>query len=149
MPPQQSMRRVLIACAVLLTSACSGSSTSPSSVGTFADISGAWNGSFASSNNSPEQVSVTLTQSGSDITGTWTGTSVDWSGNVNAKLNGASLSGQLTFSGKTINDVTCTGSAAFSGTVTTSAISITSSSGVVGSACPAPLPTGIQIDLHR
>jgi hypothetical protein len=33
--------------------------------------------------------------------------------------------------------------------VTTSAISIASSNGFAGSACPAPLPTGIQIDLHR
>jgi hypothetical protein len=144
------MRRLLLpVCALLAAAACAGSSTGPSSVGTLIDVAGNWTGSFTSANNPSVQVSVSLTQNGSDITGTWQGASIAWAGDVTGKLNGASMSGQLTFSGRTLSDVTCTGTAAFKGTVTVTSISITSSDGVVGGACPAPLPVGLQIDLHR
>jgi hypothetical protein len=143
------MRRLLVLCTLLAASACAGSSTAPSSVGTILDISGAWTGSFTSSNNPDVQVGVRLTQNGSDITGTWQGSSILWSGNVSAKLAGPTLSGQLTFSGQTLDGVTCTGSATISGTVTTTEITISSANGVLGNSCPAPLPVGIQITLHR
>ncbi len=143
------MRRILAVCTLLAASACAGSATGPSSVGTILDIAGAWSGSFTSSNNPDVQVGVALTQNGSDVTGTWQGASIAWAGNVTGTIDGNSIRGTLTFNGRTIDDVTCTGSADFTGTVSTSAISIASSNGVVGPSCPAPLPVGIRIDLHR
>lgn len=143
------MRRILVVCLSIVASACAGSSTAPSSIGTIMDVSGAWTGAFTSSNNPSVQIGVNLTQNGSSLTGTWQGASISWNGDVKATLDGTSISGQLSFNGRTLNDVTCTGSATFSGSVTTSSITVTSSNGVVGGSCPAPLPVGIQIDLHR
>lgn len=144
------MRRICVVCAfVIIASGCAGSPTGPASVGTALDIAGGWTGSFTSANNPSVEINVTLTQNGSEVTGTWQGSSIAWSGEVTAKMNGSSISGKLTFTGRTIDDVTCTGSADFSGTVGTSSISIASSNGVTGGSCPAPLPVSLQIDLHR
>lgn len=138
--------------AITLTAACSGSSAAPSKVGGVTDISGSWSGNFNSTNipNLPTvPISVSITQNGSRISGNWTSDVVLWSGTVTATMDGSSISGQLTFSGTTVSQTVCIGTANFTGSATTTTLTLTSPTGVVGPACPAPLPAGIQIDLHR
>src|SRR2546422_7978085 len=75
-----TMRVALIVLFVVSIAACGGNTTAPSatSVGTPVNIADRWNGTIASSNNASAHVGLILTQSGSDVTGTWTSTSVAW-----------------------------------------------------------------------
>ncbi len=147
------MRRFFFACAfaatTMMCAACASPATGPSSVGGVTDISGAWSGTLASSNNPTVQVGVSVSQTGSTITGTWSSSSVNWNGQMTGTMNGSSLSGQLTFTGTTASNSVCTGTANLSGAVNGASLSLTSATGVTGPTCPAPLPIGIQIDLHR
>ena len=92
---------------------------------------------------------MTLTQTGSNVSGTWESTSVGWSGQVSGAVSGTSFTGQLTFSGTTINGTVCTGTANVAGSVSTSTMSWTSASGVVGGSCPAPLPVALKVDVQH
>jgi hypothetical protein len=129
--------------------ACSGVSTGPSSIGTIPDISGHWLGTFASSNNTSYEIAVDLTQSGSGITGAWDGDLVAWDGEVTGTVSSTSFSGALSFRGTSEDGTVCTGEATITGSASASSISVSSPTGVVGGSCPASLPIGIQIDLHR
>ena len=104
---------------------------------------------MTSTNNPTESIAMQLTQSSGTVSGTWNGTSVAWSGQVSGTLSGGSFSGQLTFSGVALDGNTCTGTASVSGTASNSALSWTSSLGVVGGPCAGPLPTGIAVNMNR
>jgi len=145
------MRLALIVCLVVSVSACAANSTAPSSVsnGSTTNIAGTWNGTIASSNNETMQVTMVLAQSGSDVTGSWNSTSVSWSGEVSGAIRGSSFDGQFKFSGKAAGGTVCTGTANLAGAVTSSTLTWTSASGVVGGSCPAPLPIGLKIDVQR
>ena len=145
------MRIALLVCLVVSASACAGSPGAPTSAagGTTMNIAGTWNGTIASSNNETMQLSMILSQSGSDVSGTWSSTSVSWSGQVSGAVNGSSFDGQFRFSGQAANGTVCTGTANVVGTATASTLTLTSASGVVGGSCPAPLPNGLKIEVHR
>jgi len=145
------MRAALLVCFVIGVSACGGNSLAPTGVsgGTAMNIAGTWNGTIASSNNETMQMTMVLTQSGSDVSGTWNSTSVSWSGQVSGAVNGSSFDGQFKFSGQAANGTVCTGTATIVGPATASTLTWTSASGVVGASCPAPLPTGLKIDVVR
>jgi hypothetical protein len=145
------MRIALILCFVVSVAACGSNSTAPSGVsaGTTTNIGGTWNGTIVSSNNETAQFRMVLTQSGSDVTGTWDSTSVSWSGQISGAVDGASFDGQFKFSGTAADGTVCTGTASVSGTVSASTMTWTSPSGVVGGSCPAPLPVGLKIDAQR
>jgi hypothetical protein len=98
-------RWLSIAVLCLMASACSNSPTEPGSesIGTSPDISGAWTGTFASSNNVTESIAVDLSKSGSQITGTWRSTTVDWNGQVTGAVSGSSFNGQMTFNGRALD----------------------------------------------
>ena len=145
------MRIALIVCLVAFVSACGGNSTAPTGVsGTTAmNIAGTWTGTIVSSNNATVQYRMVLTQSGSDVSGSWDSTSVSWAGDISGAVSGSSFNGQLKFSGTASNGTVCTGTATMAGKVTASTMSWTSPSGVVGGSCPAPLPIGLTIDVQR
>jgi len=145
------MRVALIVLFAVSIAACGSNATAPSavSVGTPVNIAGTWNGTIASSNNASAQVGMVLTQSGSAVTGTWTSTSVAWSGQISGTVSGASFDGQFRFSGTTADGTVCTGTANIVGPVSTSTMTWTSTSGVIGVSCPAPLPIGLRIDVQR
>lgn len=145
------MRAALLVCFVVSVSACAGSPGAPTSVsgGTTINIAGTWNGTIASSNNETMQMSMVLTQSGSDVSGTWSSTSVSWSGQVSGAVSGSSFDAQFKFSGQASNGTVCTGTANIAGPVGGSTLTLTSANGVVGGSCPAPLPTGLKIDVQR
>jgi hypothetical protein len=145
------MRVALFVCFVASVSACGGNSLAPSAVssGTGVSIAGTWNGTIVSSNNTTAQFRMVLTQSGSDVTGSWDSTSVSWAGQISGVVSGSSFDGQLKFSGTAADGTVCTGTANVAGPATASTITWTSASGVVGGSCPAPLPTGLKIDVQR
>ena len=145
------MRLALIVCLIVAVSACSGNSTGPTSAsgGNAADIAGTWNGTIVSSNNATMQVKMVLTQSGSQVTGTWDSTSVSWSGEVSGAVSGSKFDGQFKFSGTASDGTVCTGTATVTGAATGSTMTWTSANGVVGGACPAPLPVGLRIEVQR
>jgi hypothetical protein len=145
------MRNVLVAALVVTLAACSGSSTAPStlSAGDTTSIAGSWNGTISSSNNATMQVAMILTQTGSDYRGTWNSTSVSWAGEITGTVSGSTIDGQFTFRGTVTDGTACTGTATVAGTATASTITLNSASGVVGPACPAPLPVGLTMDLRR
>jgi hypothetical protein len=145
------MRVALIVCLVASVSACGGNSLAPTgaSAGTSMSIAGTWNGTIVSSNNATAQVKMVLTQSGSTVTGSWDSTSVSWSGQITGTMTGSSFDGQFKFSGTASGGTVCTGTANVVGPATASTLTWTSASGVVGGLCPAPLPTGLTIDVQR
>ena len=143
------MRRALIVFVCLLASACSDSDSGLTSAGTLVDISGAWVGAFTSSNNEPEQIVVSLSQTGTKIDGTWRAEMVNWTGQVIGDVDGSSFIGQLTFKGTASDQTICAGTASITGPVNRTSISWSSAPGVVGDSCAAPLPVAIRIDLHR
>jgi len=145
------MRVALIVFVVTCVSACGGNSVAPSevSIGTAMNIAGTWNGTIGSSNNATAQVRMVLTQSGSDVSGTWNSTSVSWEGQISGTVGGSSFTGQLKFSGTVTDGTVCTGTANVVGSATASTMAWTSASGVVGGSCPAALPTGLKIDVQR
>jgi hypothetical protein len=144
------MRLALIVCLVVSTAACA-SSTAPSAVsnGSTTNIAGTWNGTIASTGNPTLQLGMVLAQSGADVTGTWDSTSVSWAGKISGTVNGASFNGQLTFSGTTLTNVVCTGTATVAGSVSGTTMTWTSASGVVGGSCPVSLPVGLKIDVQH
>jgi hypothetical protein len=145
------MRLTLIVCLVVSVAACGGNSTAPSAVSTntTTNIAGTWNGTIASTNNATAQLRMVLTQSAADVTGSWDSTSVSWAGQISGAVHGASFDGQLKFSGTTLDGTVCTGTANVAGPVSGSTMTWTSSTGVVGGSCPAPLPVGLKIDVQH
>ena len=146
------MRIPLIVCLAVCAAACSGNSTSPTPVssGTTAmSIAGTWDGTFVSSNNDTAQIRMVLTQSDSNVSGTWNSSSVAWSGEVSGRVSGSTFDGQFTFSGTAANGTVCTGAATVTGPATSSTLTLASANGVIGGACPAPLPVGLRIDTQR
>jgi hypothetical protein len=145
------MRVALVVCVVACVSACGGSSVAPTDVngGAATNIAGTWNGTIVSSNNASEQLSMLLTQSGSDVSGSWNSTSVSWEGQISGTVRSSSFTGQFTFSGAASNGTVCTGTADVVGSAATPTMAWTSASGVIGGSCPAPLPIGLKIDVQR
>jgi hypothetical protein len=146
------MRIALLLCLAVSVSACSGNSAGPSAVSgttTAMNIAGTWDGTIVSSNNATMQVRMVLTQSGSTVTGTWDSSTVSWSGEISGAVSGATFDGQFKFSGMVTNGTTCSGTATVTGPATASTLTWASASGVIGGACPAPLPVGLRIDAQR
>ena len=145
------MRFALIVCVAASVSACSGNSTGPSGLngGMSTNIAGTWNGTVVSSNNSDQQLTMVLMQSGSDVSGNWNATSVSWQGQITGTVSGSSFTGQFKFSGTASSGTVCTGTADVVGSAATSAMAWTSANGVIGGSCPAPLPIGLRIDLQH
>ena len=145
------MRLALIVCLVVSVSACSGNSTGPTSASgdNAVNIAGAWNGTIVSSNNETMQVKMVLTQSGTQVSGTWDSSTVRWSGDISGAVSGSKFDGQFKFSGMASDSTMCTGTATVTGAATDSTMTWTSANGVVGGACPAPLPIGLRIEVQR
>jgi len=143
-------RAVFILAAIVFVSACGGSSPAPTSASTTVNIAGTWMGTIASSNDQTMQYRMVLTQSSSAVSGTWDSSSVSWQGNITGTISGSSFAGQLTFSGMADDGTICNGNASITGPTGSSSMAWTSDTGVVGNtACPAPLPVGIKIDVQK
>jgi hypothetical protein len=146
------VRTAFILVAIVLVSACGGSTNAPTSTSaaTQANIAGTWTGTMASSNNQTMQYRMVLAQSSSAVSGTWDSSSVSWQGNITGTVSGSSFTGQLTFAGTAADGTVCNGNASVSGAAGSSSMSWTSDAGVVSSTnCPASLPVGIKIDVQK
>ena len=119
-------RRVAIAAALMLFTACGGGSTSPSPTPAL-NLAGTWTGSWqfvTSGATIVETVTATLTQTGSTVSGTWTSES-GATGQISNLAAQASVSGSLTISQPTLTGPTCTTTTSVSGTASASAIDLT------------------------
>jgi len=119
-------RRVAIAVALMLVTACGGGSTSPSATPAL-NLAGTWTGSWqfvTSGATIVETVTATLTQTGSTVSGTWTSES-GATGQISNLAAQASVSGSLTISQPTLTGPTCTTTTSVSGTASASAIDLT------------------------
>jgi|SRR3954464_3127808 hypothetical protein len=144
-----TMRIAPLVFVVASLSACAGGPAAPTDAGTAMNVAGTWNGTIASSNNATMQLGMALSQSGSDVTGTWQSTTVSWSGEVSGSVSGSTFAGVFKFSGTAGDGTVCTGTATVTGPATASTMTLTSANGVVGGPCPAPLPTGVTIAVQR
>lgn len=107
----------------ILTSACGGGGnstpTAPSPPPPV-QIAGTWTGTFESSNYQPLAAAVTLSQTGTTVTGTWSAPSGNSgiAGNINGTVDSSTFTGTISFS---INQTAgCSGS--FSGSSTTGSL---------------------------
>jgi hypothetical protein len=121
---ERAMRKYLLSACIVLA-ACGGNTTTaptPLPPPQPAQLLGSWSGTLESGNYVPLAVFVTLNQTSTTVTGTWTaqtGTS-GLAGNISGTVDASSFTGTITMS---INqNAGCTGS--FSGGATTSASTI-------------------------
>ncbi|MGE0043614.1 MAG: hypothetical protein AB7H88_07775 [Vicinamibacterales bacterium] len=118
---------------------CSDRPTSPSP----AQVAGDWSGTLESANYQARAVTLTLTQAGESVNGTWTGG--DWDGAITATVDGNRASGTVTIRMPALVG-RCESSAAFGGDASSS----TMTWNVVGfdGECASP-PAGARFVIQR
>lgn len=149
MPAMIRCRLIVLAPLVLALAACSsesGSSTTPTSPSA-AQVTGSWTGSLDSTNFAQQGMTLTLTQSGTSVTGTWTATPLPFSGAVSGAMSGDTFTGSLTLSTPGATGGTCAGTAAFTGSVSATTLTWTSQSGFTGPC--GGMPVGVRIVAQR
>jgi len=117
------MKRVALGLIVVLA-ACG--SKSPSSPTQNLNLTGSWTGTWQfviSGTTISDTITATLTQTGTDATGTWTSQSGATGQFVHLSAS-ASTSGSLTISQTTLSGTVCTGSESVSGTATGSTLEL-------------------------
>lgn len=97
---------------------CNDSPTSPSP----AQIAGEWSGTLESTNYQARAVTVTLTQAGESVNGTWVGG--DWDGSITATVDGNRASGTVTIHMPALVG-RCESSGAFGGSASSSTMTWT------------------------
>ena len=107
-------------------SACGGSDAPAAPAPVFANVAGTWTGTFQSTQNDSntglpvqgaQAVSLTMTQNGSTVTGTWTTTAAATprSGSIAGTTTAAAFSGTFSYNSTSVNGTPCTGTLAVSG----------------------------------
>jgi hypothetical protein len=138
--------RTLALVVFLAAAGCGGGSTEPTSL---PQIGGNWTGHLQSANWPAAPIVVTLTQTDSSVTGTWTSATFDWNGTFNGSVTKTTFSGTATLSGPTESGVgRCTGNATFSGPVSMGTPTLVLTSAGFTSACGNP-PSGLTWNLQR
>jgi hypothetical protein len=120
-----------LACSCLFASVGCDSDMSPSRI----DVGGAWTGTWRFVTGGvtvTDAVTATLTQNGTNVTGTWTAASGP-AGELSFAI-GAEIAGTLTMTLTTITGQPCTGTTTLSGTATPTALDFTTTS---------PAPSGV------
>jgi hypothetical protein len=137
------LRLAAVAPVIVMLAACGGTAaTEPSPV----SAAGTWTGVFESTNFAQQSVTLTLTQTGSSVGGTWVATPLAMSGAVSGTHTGGTFSGSLTLATPSATGGTCSGTASVTGSV--AATSLTwSGQGFTGSC--GGLPLGIRFVAER
>jgi hypothetical protein len=110
------VRFVTLFSLLVAASACGDDGPTPAPTPTIAQVSGVWTGNLASQNWATVAVNMTLSQSGSTVTGTWASPS-DWTGQISGTVDATSFTGTFTLSAPNALGVgpRCTGSSAVNG----------------------------------
>jgi hypothetical protein len=116
----------LIVSIVALPLISCSSSTTTTPTPTYPSVAGTWSGTLQTASRGTVNITLTLVQQQSVITGTWTSPS-DWTGNVTgAVTTQGSFTGVLTISSPNADGSRCTGTGTFGGAFTTSRFSASS-----------------------
>jgi hypothetical protein len=125
---------------------CGGTKSTTSPEPAYPSVAGTWSGTIQTGNAGTVNAQITLAQSNSLLTGTWT-SPADWIGTLAGTVDTkGSFTGSLTISTPNANGSRCTGSGSFGGAFTTSRFSA-SSNGFSGD-CPG-LPTNVTVLTQR
>jgi hypothetical protein len=139
--------RLLVAAALVAELACG--SSSPTSPTPSLNLAGNWTGSWqfvTSGVTVTDAVTVTFTQTGSDVSGTWRGES-GASGQFSHLTAQASTTGTVTVSQTTITGTACTGTAAVTGTASASSLALTVAQIPASGVCQ--WASSMQFSLHK
>ncbi len=132
---------ILLLTSSLLLTAC-GAKSSPTAPAPPqpAQVAGTWSGILASSNFQALAVVVQLTQTGSNVTGSWA-TPNDWNGTITGSVDTSSFAGTFTLSAPNALGVgqRCTGTASVSGPASNGSTLRWTSPGFTGSCTGEPL----------
>jgi hypothetical protein len=146
---------MLVLCALILASAgaaCGSSSSSSGGPtapgGPFADLSGAWSGTFESANFSTRTITLTVVQIGNCVDGAWITSTSDWHGAISGVATADSFSGFLSFERSASGGGQCNATASVS-TFVGPTLHFTADSLTAVGSCAGDLPRPVTITLHR
>lgn len=108
---------------LIVALASCGSASAPSQP---VQIGGAWSGALESSNFPQQGMTLSLTESGSAISGTWSSEAFQWSGAITGAVDSSSFSGVFTINAPAATGGICTGTATVSGTASPTVLTWTS-----------------------
>jgi hypothetical protein len=139
-----TVRACVVAPLIVMLAACGGTAaTEPTPPVT---ASGTWTGNLESTNFGQQGVTLTLTQTGNAVGGTWATPALNMSGSVSGTLTSGAFSGSLTLATPSATGGTCSGTASVTGSV--AATNLTwSGQGFTGSC--GGLPLGIRFVAER
>jgi hypothetical protein len=123
-----------------------GPALPPPATGPFADVSGNWQGTIASSNLPPRTVTLTVSQTGSCVDGGWVGS--DWSGAISGYADATSYTGQMSFE-RADDGGHCTAIATVSGPVDNNSLRWTGTGFTAIGTCAGALPQAVVVTLQR
>lgn len=136
---------LVVITAFCVTVSC-GDSTPSSPTAPVNSIAGTWTGTLDSTNFAQQGITLSLTQSGPTIGGTWAAPGISMSGTVTGTLSGSAFTGNLTLTTLDALGRTCTGTAPATGTLESTALNWLSQ-GFVSSCGGVPL--GVRISAAR
>lgn len=140
------LRVAILAAAVASIGSCGSNPNSPSH---FAQVAGNWTGNLSfsqSGGSSLVAVVMTLSESGSAVSGTWAASLVNWNGQITGTVDKTSFTGTFTLSAPSVGGGVCTGSASVAGPAGGATISWTGA-GFTGSCNNEPV--GLTWSLQR
>lgn len=142
------LRIMRVAPIIAALAGCGGGSGSPTapSPSPPVQIAGTWDGVLDSTNFPQQAITLTLAQSGTGITGTWVSGALGWAGAVTGTVSTNTFSGAFTINTPAATGGTCTGTAAVSGGVSSTAVAWTSP-GFTGPC--GGMPSGVRITTQR
>src|SRR5690606_34057611 len=127
---------------------CGGESPTAPTPPPPANLAGLWQGTLEATNFAPQVVRLDLAQTGANVSGTWgVQTASNWNGTISGTVGPSSFTGTATFSSPSTTGGRCTGTIAWSGSVTARQIEWTSP-GVAGSDCYG-LPANLRLSATR
>ena len=126
----------------------SPSSPAPGPVGPFADISGTWAGTLASSNFPTMNITMTVVQSLNCVDGAWQSDPPTWTGAISGIAGADSYAGQMSLEFVAGNGTHCYVVGPVSGSVDQDRI-LWTGTGFVPGTCPAVVPKSLVISLQR
>lgn len=137
-----------IQCGSPASDMASPSSSPAAPAGPFADVSGTWEGTLASSNFPTSNITLTVVQSLNCVDGAWQSEPPSWTGAISGYAGATSFAGNMSLEFVTDNGAHCNVVGPVSGSVDQDRIAWTST-GFVAATCPSPVPKSLVISLQR
>jgi hypothetical protein len=154
------LRRVALACSIVIVfiiSGCGSSASTPSTAdpgptapsGPFANLAGTWTGTLESANASPTTITLTVVQAGSCVDGAWTSSNGEWKGAISGTAGADAFGGFMSFERPGGADGPCSAIGSGTGPASESAFSMAVGGLKALTGCAGALPPGFVVTLHR